>query len=196
MKIKMKAAAILLTAAVAVSATGCGVVKVIPKGTEAEYTGISTFDAAAMAEEDWGQVVSEVTENAQDITAVLDTAEAGNAYAVKFTGTVEEHNTDTPKGYLAVSVDGVEDPVRVSTGSAVSGTAIRGCQSIRGFMDFENQTQWSQYARALNAQAMENVIDAQGIGDDTVGETIEVVGCYTPSADGTVTVVPVSLTVE
>lgn len=196
MKIRAKALAALLAGIIAVSATGCGIVKVIPKGQESKYTGETTFDASATAGEDWDSVVEEITENAQDLSGVLADAKTGTAYSVKFSGKATEYNTDSPKGYLAVTVDGISDPVQVAVGTVVTGTAIRDSQTVKAFQDFKNQTEWSEYAKTLNQESLTNVIEANDIGEDTVGKTVDVVGCFTPTANGTVTVVAVSISVE
>jgi predicted lipoprotein len=196
----MKLRNTLLTAAMAVvlsvTVTGCGIVTIVPKGEESKYTGEEVVSASQEADSDWDAVVDEVTENAQDLAETVESAETGESYAVKFTGTVEEYNTDTPKGYLAVTVDGISDPVQVATGKIISGTAVRDCQTVKEFEDFTNQTEWSEYARNLNDHVISDVITANNIGDDTVGKTISVVGCFTPATDGTVSVVPVSIEVQ
>lgn len=196
MKIRAKAMAVLLAGVIAASATGCGIVKVIPKGQEAQYTGEKKFDATATADKDWDPVVKEITGKAKDLSSVTSNAKTGTSYAVKFSGKVSEYNTDTPKGYIAVTVDGVSDPVQVATGKVVTGTAIRDSQSVKAFQDFTNQTEWSEYAKTLNQASLNNVIKKNNIGKDTVGKTVDVVGCYSPAADGKITVVAVSITVK
>lgn len=195
MKIRAKVLTGLLAGLLAVSATGCGIVKVIPKGTEAEYTGQKTFDASEEADEDWNSVVEEVTKNAQDLSAVAANVQAGESYSVKFTGKATEYNTDTPKGYLAVQVDGVEEPVQVGVGSVITGTAMRDCQSLKSFADFTNQTEWSEYGRELNQKSIDNVISKSDISKDTVGKTVEVVGCLSLRQEK-LWVTAVSITVE
>lgn len=196
MKIRARAMAVLLAGVIAASATGCGIVKVIPKGEESKYTGETTFDATATADEDWNSVVEEITGKAEDLSSTAASAQSGTAYAVKFSGKVTEYNTDTPKGYIAVTVDGISDPVQVATGKVVTGTALRDSQTVKAFQDFKNQTQWSQYAKTLNQASLTNVIEKNEIGKDTVGKTVDVVGCYTPAANGTITVVAVSISVK
>ncbi|HAG68705.1 MAG TPA: DUF2291 domain-containing protein [Lachnospiraceae bacterium] len=111
----MKKSIVILTLAAAFtvsSATGC---KVIPIGTESEYTGANSFDASEGSDSLWAdQLVPEINEKAVDLTDLLnqsggdlfsDTASAMAAkvptdssaaasksivYAVKGTGTVME----------------------------------------------------------------------------------------------------------
>jgi predicted lipoprotein len=194
MSVRKKVVSLLLAGVLAVSASGCGIVKVIPKGTEADYTGEQKIDTSATAGEDWKAVQEDVIAKAQDLSEIKP--ENGKSYAVKFTGKVDEYNTDSPKGYLAVTVEDVSDSIRVATGKVISGTAIRDSQSVKEFKNFTNQTEWSAYAKDLNQQALENVISANQIGADTVGKTIEVVGCFTTASNKTITVVPVSIKVQ
>jgi predicted lipoprotein len=196
MRIKKGLVSVIIAGVLAVSISGCGIVKVIPKGEESKYTGATAFDAGATADEDWGAVVEEVTGKAEDLASVVKDAATGTSYAVKFSGKVTEYNTDTPKGYLAMTVDGVDGEVRLAVGKVVSGTAIRDCQTVKAFQDFENQTQWSAYAKTLNTAMLTNVVEANGLGGDTVGKTVDVVGCYAPASNGTILVDAVSVTVQ
>lgn len=110
-------------------------------------------------------------------------------------GTVEEYNTDSPKGYLLVSVEGVSEEVHIQVGNVFSGTTVRDCQTLKGYEDFTNQTEWSQYAKTLNDEVLTNVVEPLGDLNTLVGATVEVVGCFTP-ASGEIVVTPVSLTVQ
>lgn len=176
--------------------TGCGIVKVIPKGTEGDYTGVVEFDAGAEAAGDWAAVQEGVMGQAQDLSGLLSAGtENGTAYSVSFTGTVEEYNTDSPKGYLLVSVEGVSEEVHIQVGNVFSGTTVRDCQTLKGYEDFTNQTEWSQYAKTLNDEVLTNVVEPLGDLNTLVGATVEVVGCFTP-ASGEIVVTPVSLTVQ
>lgn len=65
--------------------TGCGIVKVIPKGTEGDYTGVVEFDAGAEAAGDWAAVQEGVMGQAQDLSGLLSAGtENGTAYSVSF----------------------------------------------------------------------------------------------------------------
>lgn len=174
---------------------GCGIVKIIPAGTESEYTGQKVFDAGAVAADDWTAVSQEIAGAAAPLAETLADAESGSAYGVSFTGTVTEYNTDTPKGYLAIAVDGVSDEVRVQVGSVYSGTTVRDVQTVKSYESFTNQTEWSAYAKTLNAQVQTNVVDPLGDLSALVGSAVEIVGCFTP-ASGAVVVTPVSITVQ
>lgn len=187
---------LLLTAVLAAALTGCsGIVKIIPAGTESEYTGQTVFDAGSVAAGDWAAVAQEITAAAAPLADALGSAQSGAAYGVSFTGTVSEYNTDTPKGYLAISVNGVSDEVRVQVGSVYSGTTIRDAQTVKAYESFTNQTEWSAYAKTLNGEVQTNVVDPLGDLSALVGSTVEVVGCFTP-ASGAVVVTPVSIAVQ
>ena len=193
---KARPIAMLLAAALlAVALTGCGIVKVIPAGTESEYTGQTAFDPNAVAADDWTAVSQEVISSAAPLADTLADAQSGSSYSVSFTGTVTEYNTDTPKGYLAIAVDGVSDEVRVQVGSVYSGTTIRDAQTVKAYESFTNQTEWSAYAKTINGQVQTNVVDPLGDLSALVGSTVEVVGCFTPAADAVV-VTPVSIVVQ
>ncbi len=173
--------------------TGC---KVIPKGTEAQYTGEVEFDAGAEAAGDWTAVVEEITGKAENLSSVLSAGPAsGTSYSVSFTGTVSEYNTDSPKGYLVVNVDGVAATVQVQVGKVYSGTTVRDAQTVKAYESFTNQTEWSQYAKTINDQVQTNVIDPLGDLSALNGKTVEVVGCFSGAGD-TIVVTPVSITAQ
>lgn len=175
--------------------SGCGIVKIIPKGQEAQYTGQKVFDASAEAASDWENVRNEIVGNAKPLADVMAEEVNGNAYSVSFSGTVEEYNTDSPKGYLRIAVEGVDTEVQVQVGKVFSGTTVRDCQTFKGYGSFTNQTEWSAYAKTVNKEVLANVVEPLGDLSALVGKTVEVVGCYTPST-GKVVVTPVSLTVQ
>lgn len=195
-KLSLVTTVILIAALLALTMSGCGIVKIIPVGTESDYTGEVKFDASAAAADDWAVIAEELTGAAQPLTDVLADAANGTAYCVSFSGTVEEYNTDSPKGYLVMTVEGVDGKeVRVQVGSVFSGTTVRDCQTSKGYEDFTNQTEWSQYAKTVNDEVMTNVITPLGDLNALVGKTVEIIGCFTPDAT-TVTVTPVSVTVQ
>ncbi len=191
---KYRFAAKLIALAFCISAlAGC---KIIPKGTEAEYTGVKQFDASAEAAGDWAKVAEEITGKAEDLASVMGANPAsGETYCVSFKGTVSEYNTDSPKGYLAVGVEGVSDPVQVQVGTVYSGTSVRDAQTVKTYESFTNQTEWSAYAKTINAEVQANVIDPLGDLSALNGKTVNVIGCFTASGDKVV-VTPVSLTAE
>ncbi len=186
---------VAVLAAAALSVSGC--VKVIDKGTEGQYTGEVAFDAAADSSGDWEQISGEITDNAKDIADVLSGDGIGDVAAVSGTAEVTEFITKGPKNILAVTVDGYDgkETFLVQIGSVYSGTAIRDAQTVKGFETFTNQTEWSAYAKALNAEMHAQVIEPLGLDDSVVGKKVTFVGAATKSGDE-VTITPVSLTVE
>ena len=191
-KIILIAVAVVLVVFLALSA------KVIDKGTEGQYTGEVAFDANASSSDDWGTIVSEITGNAEDITG-MDLAALGDGKAVKLTGTVSEYVskaggkknsiTVVPEGYSGDAVFSVQ------LGSIYSGTSIRDVQTLKVFGDFTNQTEWSQYAKALNAQVDESVVAPLSIDESIQGKTVTIVGAATASGSE-VTITPVAITIE
>ncbi|MCR5526650.1 MAG: DUF2291 family protein [Lachnospiraceae bacterium] len=187
------AIALMLTASLA---SGCGIVTVVPIGQEAQFTGAQTADVGQQASDTWASVAEEIVGKAEELSSVAGNLETGKTYAVKFSGKVSELNTDTPKGYLKVDVDGVDAEVRVLVGSVIPGTTVRDCQTVKAFQDFTNQTEWSEYGRTLNKNVLSDVIEAGGIGEGTVNKDVEVVGCFKTDSSGNIVVTPVSVTVK
>jgi predicted lipoprotein len=194
----MKRKVALITAALlTVSLTGCGIVKVVPIGEEAQYTGKAVFDSSAQSGDDWSQVAEEITSNATDLTAAMDDENIGTGVAVTGTAKITEFNTDTPKYYLLIEPDGFDgsQEVKIQAGGVYSGTAIRDTQSVKVFADFTNQTEWSQYAKALNQEADAQVVSPLGLDESVAGKTVTFTGAAVVSGD-TVTITPVALTIE
>ena len=191
-KIILIAVAVVLVVFLALSA------KVIDKGTEGQYTGVVAFDANASSSDDWGTIVSEITGNAEEITG-MDLAALGDGKAVKLTGTVSEYVskaggkknsiTVVPEGYTGDAVFSVQ------LGSIYSGTSIRDVQTLKVFGDFTNQTEWRQYAKALNAQVDELVVAPLAIDESIQGKTVTIVGAATGSGND-INITPVAIAIE
>ena len=187
----------VLAACTAVTFTGCGVVTVVPIGEEASYTGKQEFDSAAESEGDWSSVVADISQKAQDLVELLNGDGIAETTAVKGTGKIKEYNTDTPKHYLVVELDGFTGTkeIRVRTDGPNSSTAIRDLQSLKNFESFTNQTEWSSYGKELNKQALAQVIDPLEIDESVVGKTVTFTGGAEAGADA-VTITAVELTIE
>ena len=187
----------VLAACTAVTFTGCGVVTVVPIGEEASYTGKQEFDSAAESEGDWSSVVADISQKAQDLVELLNGDGITETTAVKGTGKIKEYNTDTPKHYLVVELDGFTGTkeIRVRTDGPNSSTAIRDLQSLKNFESFTNQTEWSSYGKELNKQALAQVIDTLEIDESVVGKTVTFTGGAEAGADA-VTITAVELTIE
>ena len=94
-----------------------------------------------------------------------------------------------PDGYSGDAIFSVQ------LGSIYSGTSVRDVQTKKVFGDFTNQTEWSQYAKALNEMLHERVVTPAGIDESIQGKKITVIGAAT-AAGNEVTITPVALTVE
>ena len=197
MIIKSRRILAVLAACTAVTFTGCGVVTVVPIGEEASYTGKQEFDSAAESEGDWSSVVADISQKAQDLVELLNGDGITETTAVKGTGKIKEYNTDTPKHYLVVELDGFTGTkeIRVRTDGPNSSTAIRDLQSLKNFESFTNQTEWSSYGKELNKQALAQVIDPLEIDESVVGKTVTFTGGAEAGADA-VTITAVELTIE
>lgn len=195
----MKKKAVLLIAAVLCmgTLTGCGIVKVVPIGEEAAYSGKEVFDSAAQSGSDWAQVVEDITGAAADLADILDGEGTGKGMAVSGKAEIVEFNTDTPKYYLRVIPDNYSGSVevRIQAGGVYSGTAVRDVQTIKEFKDFTNQTEWSQYGKALNKEVDSQVVAPLGLDESVKGKTVTFVGAAVESG-GMVTVTPVSMSIE
>ena len=193
----MRKELILAVAAITLSLSLTGCVKVIDKGTEGQYTGEVAFDASANSSDDWSQISAEIEENASDLSEVLSGEGIGTAAAVSGTGEVTEFITKGPKNILAVKLDGYDgdETFMIQIGSVYSGTAIRDIQTVKTFESFTNQTEWSAYAKALNAEMHAQVVEPLALDDSVVGKKVTFVGAATISGSE-VTITPVALTVE
>lgn len=177
---------------------GCGIVTVVPIGEEGKYTGEESFDSGAESSSDWAKVAEEITNGAVDLAEALGGDGIGSeAAAVSGKGTIVEFNTETPKHYLLVEVDGYKgsEEIKIQAGGVYSGTAIRDVQTQKTFESFTNQTEWSQYGKALNTEADTQVVAPLALDESVNGKTITFAGAATQSGD-TVTVTPVSITIE
>jgi len=194
----MKRLIFVFAAAVCLAFTLTGCVKVIDKGTEGQYTGEVAFDASADSSSDWTKIADEISGNAVDLSEVLsgDGIGSGTA-AVKGTGTVTELITKGPKNILALEIEGYDgsEEFQLQVGSVYSGTALRDIQSVKAFESFTNQTEWSQYAEALNAEMHAQIVEPLGIDDSIVGKKVTFTGGAVQSGS-VVTITPASLSVE
>lgn len=191
---KKKISLIMVSIVLAVSLAGCGIVTVVPIGEEASFTGKEAFDSGAQSSDDWSSVVEDIKGKAVDISEVL--ANGADGTAVSGSAKIVEFNTETPKHYLVVEVEGYSGgEVRIQAGGVYSGTAIRDAQSIKAFEDFANQTEWSQYAKALNQEADTQIVAPLSIDESVAGKTVTFIGAAAEGG-GAVTITPVEMTIE
>lgn len=175
-----------------VSLTGC--VKIIDKGTESQYTGVEEFDASADSSSTWAPIVEEIQGNAKELTEIIGSIDK-NAVAVKGSAEVAEFESKAngKKNALILKVDGAN--VKIQIGSIYSGTDVRDVQTLKEFGSFTNQTEWSEYAKALNAELDAQVVSPLGLDESVVGKTVTFVGAASASGDE-VTITPVEMSVE
>lgn len=194
---KKKAALIAIAAFIAISVTGCGIVTVVPIGEEGKFTGEVEFDSSAESSSDWEAVVEEITANAEDFAELLNGDGVGKAAAVTGKATVKEFVEKGPKKLLSLEVEGYDGDTEImmQVGGVYSGTAIRDVQTIKNFESFTNQTEWSQYGKALNSEADAQVLSKLEIDASAEGKTVTFVGAAAEGATD-ITVTPVSLTIE
>lgn len=193
-RISLLAAALLA----AFSLTGC--VKVIDKGTEGQYTGQVAFDAAADSSGDWGAISEEIIGKAAELGSLLSgEGIATPASAVSGTATVKEFvsKANGKKNSLVLELEGYDgkENITMQIGSIYSDTVIRDLQTLKNFESFTNQTEWSQYAKALNAEMHTQVVEPLGIDENVVGKKVTFAGGANRTGDDVV-ITPVSLTIE
>ena len=190
-RMSLIASALLL----AVCLTGCSFVKVVPIGEEAQYTGEKVFDSAEESSNDWDGVVNDIKEKAQDFAELMKGDGVGkDVVAVSGSAKVIEFNTETPKHFLLIEAEGGVE-VKVQAGGVYSGTTVRDAQTVKGFEDFTNQTEWSQYAKALNKEVDARIVAPLALDESAAGKTVTFVGAAV-DANGTVTITPVELSIE
>ena len=172
--------------------------KVIDKGTEGQYTGVVEFDASANSADDWSLITAEITEKAKDINE-LDLKNLGAGTPVAINGTITDYvsKANGKKNSLTVVPDGYTGSavISIQIGSIYSGTAVRDAQTLKAFGDFTNQTEWSQYAKALNSELDTSVVLPLALDENAKGKQIELIGVATSSGDE-VTVTPVSMALK
>ena len=171
---------------------------VIEKGTESQYTNVVEFDASADSASDWDKISAEITDKAVDITT-LDLKNLGAGTPVSIKGTVSDYvsKANGKKNSLTVAPDGYSGTavISVQIGSIYSGTAVRDAQTLKAFGDFTNQTEWSQYAKALNSELDAAAVAPLALDESVKGKEIEITGVATSSGDE-VTVTPIAITLK
>ena len=200
----MRRALSIAAAVLCVSAalTGCSFVKAVKIGEEGKYTGAKTFNASDESSADWTNIVADIKKQAEknDLASLLEDGGLKKPEAVTLKGKVVsfESMANGKKTYLVVVPDGYKGKteVDVQTGSIYTGTAVRDVQNEKKFEDFTNQTEWSEYAKSLNAEVDSNVIAALDFAkNDPTGKTVTLTGAAESTA-GKVVVTPVEMTVE
>lgn len=192
----MKKKILLLAAVLTASLSFSGCVKIIDTGTEGDYTGVKEFDASADSSSAWGQITEEITGAAKDYVEAAKEGFSGSA-AVSGTAKITEFESKGggKKNALIIEADGFDGTVKIQIGSVYTGTDIRDIQTVTQFGDFTNQTEWSQYAKALNGEADSQVVAPLNLDESCVGKTVTFVGAASMSGDE-MTITPVSMTVE
>ena len=182
-----------------VTLTGCSFVTVVPIGQESEYTGQKKFDSSEESSSDWEQIVAEITGEAKDAVEVLNGEGVGTAAAVSGTAKIAKYDGEKSKKYLVLELDGYTGSaaVMIQIGGPNSTTGIRDVQTVKNFESFANQTEWSQYAKALNKESVANVCDPLGLDASSEGKTVSFIGGAQKSSTSTdIIITPVSLSIE
>ena len=172
--------------------------KVIDKGTEGQYTGEVAFDAGASSSGDWDAILAEITAGAQELSA-LDLSALGDGKAVTMKAVVTgfESKAKGKKNSITIQPEGYEGEYTftVQLGSVYSGTVLRDLQTVKAFGSFTNQTEWSQYGKAINEQMHTQVVEPLAIDESIQGKTITLTGGMTATGKD-VSITPVALAIE
>lgn len=214
MKKRMIALALTLTLAASTLLTGCGIVKVVKIGEEGKYTGDVEFNAGDDVEAIWEEsALPEMNENAVDLKEFLEQSngdlttladEYGKysmgtsgelSYVVKGTGTVEEVNTESQAGYMAIKLDGYNgtEAIKIQIGPVYKGSAVRDSLSFIKFGDYKNQEQWAAVSQSINEVVAKDVVEPAK-PDSLQGKTVSFVGAFTVSSGSSdVLITPVVL---
>ena len=118
-------------------------------------------------------------------------------YLSEGTGKITEYNTDTPKHYIIVEVEGYtgDIEIQVRADGPNSSTAVRDLQHLKEFESFTNQTEWSAYGKALNKEAVAQVIEPLAIDENAVGKTVTFSGAGEANGEA-LSITPVEMTIE
>ncbi|TCS81155.1 putative lipoprotein [Muricomes intestini] len=207
--------AVALTAAVML--TGCGIVKVVKIGEEGKYTGETAFNAGDDVAAIWeSSALPELNETAVDLKDLL-TESKGNlatladkygkysmgnsgelSYVVKGTGKVEEVNTESQAGYMAVELDGYTGPetIKIQIGPVYKGSSIRDTLSFIKFGDYKNQEEWAAVSQSINQVVAKDVVEPAK-PDSLMDKNVSFIGAFTVSAGNTdVLITPATLEVK
>jgi predicted lipoprotein len=207
--------AVALTAAVML--TGCGIVKVVKIGEEGKYTGETAFNAGDDVTAIWeSSALPELNETAVDLKDFL-TESKGNlatladkygkysmgnsgelSYVVKGTGKVEEVNTESQAGYMAVELDGYTGPetIKIQIGPVYKGSSIRDTLSFIKFGDYKNQEEWAAVSQSINQVVAKDVVEPAK-PDSLMDKNVSFIGAFTVSAGNTdVLITPATLEVK
>ncbi|QEK19266.1 DUF2291 domain-containing protein [[Clostridium] hylemonae] len=217
MKKRMIALALTLTLAASTLLTGCGIVKVVKIGEEGKYTGDVEFNAGDDVEAIWEEsALPEMNENAVDLKEFLEESngdltaladeygkysmgDSGElSYVVKGSGTVEEVNTQSQAGYIAIKLDGYNgtEVIKIQIGPVYKGSSIRDSLSFIKFGDYKNQEQWAAVSQSINEVVAKDVVEPAK-PDSLQGKTISFVGAFTVSTGSSdVLITPVVLEAE
>lgn len=208
----MKKKILTLAALLSVIAMSAGCVKIIDKGTEGQYTGKTVFSAEDTAEQLWEDITANITENAVELNTLLTEADGkftsvaetygvnGKAnYPVHGTGVVELVDTSKSAGYLVVKLDGYEgeEEVRIQVGPTFKNKDMLGdSQTVTGFGDYTNQTEWGQVKDALIEKVTTEVIEPIDV-NSLEGNTVEFTGAFGASVGSSdILIIPVELNVK
>ncbi|WP_333813989.1 DUF2291 domain-containing protein [Muricomes intestini] len=217
MKKRMIALGLVAALTAAVMLTGCGIVKVVKIGEEGKYTGETTFNAGDDVAAIWeSSALPELNETAVDLKDLL-TESKGNlatladkygkysmgnsgelSYVVKGTGKVEEVNTESQAGYMAVALDGYTGPetIKIQIGPVYKGSSIRDTLSFIKFGDYKNQEEWAAVSQSINQVVAKDVVEPAK-PDSLMDKNVSFIGAFTVSAGNTdVLITPATLEVK
>ncbi|MEY8337690.1 DUF2291 domain-containing protein [Lachnospiraceae bacterium 62-35] len=210
---KNRLLALVLTAALALSVTGC--VKVVKIGEEGTLTGKVEFSASDSVAGLWENAKANIEEKAVDLSTFL--GEAGGdlnsladkygkysmgtsgsiSYAVKGTGTITEVNQEKKAGYMTVKLDGYDgaEVIKIQIGSIYKGSSTRDTLDIINFGDYTNQEEWAAVSQELHTMIDTNVIQPANPGE-LQDKTVAFTGTFTVNGNDELLITVVNLEVK
>lgn len=169
------AMAALVLAVTCATLQGCKIISIADETAAEQAKGAGITDRAAQAWTGEGaayfaKAAKPATEVLPAIRANLD--DAGRIYGyrqaaegapwtfvVSGSGTVKAKNTQSRAGTLVVTLDGADPAtdVTLQIGPVVRGNAVRDGLPFISFKDFENQLDYADMGKALNAEALKAI---------------------------------------
>lgn len=189
---------------------GCKIISIADETAAAQAKGAGITDRAAEA---WsGEGAAYFAKAAKPATQVLPAIrtnldEAGKAFGyrqaaegapwtfvVSGSGTVKAKNTQSRAGTLVVALDGADPAtdVTLQIGPVMRGNAVRDSLPFISFENFENQLDYADMGKALNAEALKAIEGPAAALE--AGAKVDFVGVISlSSASEKVLITPVSL---
>ena len=156
---------------------------------------LPTIEAKA---QDIATILPEIRADPQKAGEKYGRHEATNPYSymVKGTGKVAELHTQSQAGTVLLEISGLNEKVALQVGPVVRGTAVRDATGLVSFNQFNNQLDYADVSKEMNARALKSAttgLDAQAL--PVVDKTVSFFGAmtYDPHVKGPVLITPTKM---